>query len=88
MIKANFGESTKARPERRHTEQGGQTFDTYEDKPVGKTTFLGLDNRKTTKEVEVKQSMGSKKRVTTMFEARNGLAMTALGDKNYKAPEY
>jgi len=49
---------------------------------------MGLDNRKTTKEVEVKQSMGSKKRVTTIFEARNGLAMVALGDKNYKAPEY
>ena len=47
-----------------------------------------MHNRKTTKEVEVTQSMGSKKRVGTMFDARNGLPMTALGDKTYKAPEY
>ena len=32
--------------------------------------------------------MGNKKRVNTMYEARNGLAMTSLGDKNYKTPEY
>lgn len=32
--------------------------------------------------------MGSKKRVTTMFEARNGLPMAALGDKNYKTVDY
>ena len=88
MIKKEIAENTKGRPERRHTDQGGQTFETYEDKPIGKTTFLGLDNRKTTKEVEVKFAMGAKKQVTTMFEARNGLAMTSLGDKNYKAPEY
>jgi len=36
----------------------------------------------------VKQSMGSKKRVSTMFEARNGLPMASLGDKAYRAPEY
>ena len=47
-----------------------------------------MHNRKTQKEVEVTQSMGSKKRVATMFDTRNGLSMAALGDKNYKAPEY
>ena len=54
---------------------------------VGKQTFV-MHNRKTQKEVEVTQSMGSKKRVGTMYEARNGLQMAALGDKPYKAPEY
>ena len=32
--------------------------------------------------------MGSKKRVSTMIEARNGLSMASLGDKNYKTPAY
>ena len=32
--------------------------------------------------------MGSKKRIATIYENRNGLGMAALGDKNYKAPEY
>lgn len=32
--------------------------------------------------------MGSKKRLTTMYEHRNGLGMAALGDKNYKDPAY
>ena len=32
--------------------------------------------------------MGSKKRVSTMFDARNGLNMASLGDKNYKTPVY
>ena len=55
--------------------------------PVGKQTFI-MHNRKTQKEVDVTTSMGSKKRVKTMFDARNGLPMASLGDKNYKAPEY
>lgn len=32
--------------------------------------------------------MGSKKRISTMYEQRNGLAMASLGDKAYKAPTY
>ena len=55
--------------------------------PTGKQTFV-MHNRKTQNTVGVEKSMGSKKRVDTMFEARNGLAMTALGDKVYKTPEY
>ena len=55
--------------------------------PVGKQTFV-MHNRKTQKEVEVTKAMGSKKRVGTMYEARNGLPMAALGDKTYKTPEY
>ena len=43
-----------------------------------------MHNRKTQKEVEVHQSMGSKKRVSSQFEARNGLKMASLGDKIYK----
>jgi hypothetical protein len=32
--------------------------------------------------------MGMKKRVTTMYDQRNGLPLHSLGDKIYKAPEY
>ena len=32
--------------------------------------------------------MGAKKRVQTLYEARNGCPMASLGDKIYKAPEY
>ena len=55
--------------------------------PIGKQTFI-MHNRKTHKDVDVTKSMGSKKRIGTMFEARNGLPMAALGDKIYKSPEY
>ena len=78
----------KPRPERRHTDAGRQTTNTYEDLPIGKATFLERNNRKTINETEINKTMGSKKRVNTMYEARNGLAMAALGDKTYKAPEY
>ena len=61
---------------------------TWEEKPSGKITYMALNNRKTTDEVDITKTMGSKKRITTMFEARNGLKMASLGDKNYKSPEY
>ena len=79
----------RAQPERRHTNQGGQSIVAidHEEMPVGKQTYI-MHNRKTQKEVEVTQSMGSKKRVGTMFDARNGLAMASLGDKVYKTPVY
>lgn len=32
--------------------------------------------------------MGGKKRVADMYEQRNGMQMTSLGDKNYKQPEF
>ena len=49
---------------------------------------MGLDNRKSINEYAVETSMGSKVRVQTMFEQRNGCTMASLGDKVYKAPEY
>jgi len=49
---------------------------------------LALNNRKTVDEVPIAKTMGTKKRVQTMYEARNGLSMVSLGDKNYKSPEY
>lgn len=86
-LNPTFGENNKLRPERRHTEQGGQTSNTYEEVPTGKQTFI-MHNRKTQNSVNVEGSMGAKKRVGTTFEARNGLKMNALGDKVYKTPEY
>ena len=82
-----FGQNVKPRPERMHSNAGQQTTATYEDMPIGKQTFI-MDNRKTTNEVDVTKSMGAKKRVGTMYEARNGLPLASLGDKNYKTPEY
>jgi hypothetical protein len=32
--------------------------------------------------------MGNKKRVNTLYDQRNGMNLTSLGDKIYKAPEY
>ena len=32
--------------------------------------------------------MGTKKRVQTLYDARNGCPMAALGDKIYKDPTY
>lgn len=32
--------------------------------------------------------MGTKKRVQTIYDQRNGLPLSSLGDKIYKAPEY
>ena len=86
-LNPKFGQNVKPRPERRHVDNGRETKATYEDLPIGKQTFIH-DNRKTQQEIEVTKSMGSKKRVSTMFEARNGLPMASLGDKTYKTPEY
>jgi hypothetical protein len=84
----DFSASVRPRPERRHTEAGGQTTNTWEDIPTGRATFVGIHNRKTQDTVDVEKRMGTKIRVTTTFEARNGLPMVSLGDKIYKAPEY
>lgn len=32
--------------------------------------------------------MGTKKRTDTMYDQRNGVPLTSLGDKIYKSPEY
>ena len=32
--------------------------------------------------------MGTKKRVETLYDARNGMPLKSLGDKIYKVPEY
>lgn len=32
--------------------------------------------------------MGMKKRVHTIYDQRNGMPLSSLGDKIYKAPEY
>ena len=32
--------------------------------------------------------MGTKKRVETLYDVRNGMPLKSLGDKIYKAPEY
>jgi len=87
-LNPTFGQNNKPRAERKHSEAGAQTMATWEEKPSGKITYMALNNRKTTDEVDITKTMGSKKRITTMFEARNGLKMASLGDKNYKSPEY
>ena len=63
------------------------TNKTSDDAVAGKHTFVS-HNRKSINEYAVEGKMGNKKKVNTMYEARNGLAMQSLGDKIYKAPEY
>ena len=60
---------------------------TYDETPTGKQTFV-MHNRKTSSELSVYKTMGSKVRINSQFEQRNGLPMLALGDKNYKTPAY
>ena len=81
-------EPSKGRPERRHAETGGGVPKSYEDDLKGKACFIHLDNRKSVNEYPVEAKMGSKQRVQTLYEARNGCPMASLGDKVYKAPEY
>ena len=81
-------EPSKGRPERRHVETGGGVAKTFEEDLKGKACFVGLDNRKSINEYAVEGKMGSKARVGTLYEARNGCPMASLGDKVYKAPEY
>jgi outer membrane biogenesis lipoprotein LolB len=45
-------------------------------------------NRKTQGEFELEGKLGEKKRIKTIYEQRNGLPMSSLGDKVYKAVEY
>lgn len=66
-LNPTFGANTKRRPERHHEDVGRQTFNTYEEAPVGKQTFV-THNRKTQHEASINQSMGSKKRISTMYE--------------------
>jgi len=60
---------------------------TYEDMLTGKYTFP-IHNRKTVNEVKPSKELGTKIRVETIYEKRNGLGMTSQGDKIYKHPDY
>ena len=51
-------------------------------------TFMEIHNRKSMNEYSQEGQMGSKKRVQTMYDQRNGMPLNSLGDKIYKAPEY
>jgi len=76
---------TKPRAERKHIEE--KPSGTYEDMPGGIKTFIH-HNRKTVNEMPHEKSMGTKKRIQTVYDARNGMGMVSNGDKIYKSPEY
>lgn len=42
----------------------------------------------TSAEWNTEKQMTQKHRIKTMYDQRNGLPLTSLGDKNYKHPEY
>lgn len=75
------------RPAKKHTGLGNQTVASYEDDLKGKATFV-QHNRKTVDEYKVEAKMQGKVRVKTLYDQRNGLPMSSLGDKVYKAVEY
>ena len=83
----NNKEPTKDRPEKKHATNGRQSDAACED-IIGKACFVGLDNRKSINEYSTESRMGAKKRVQTMYDARNGCPMASLGDKIYKDPTY
>ena len=45
-------------------------------------------NKTSWSEYKTEQTMGKKIRVNNLYDQRNGLPMTSLGDKNYKHPDY
>lgn len=45
-------------------------------------------NKGSTAEWNTEKQMTQKKRINNMYDQRNGLPLTSLGDKNYKHPEY
>ena len=77
----------KPRPEKKHSEKGQETTLSYEEDMKGKGTFIH-HNRKTVEEYKVEEKLQKKTRVATIYEQRNGLPMSSLGDKIYKAVEY
>lgn len=58
-----------------------------EENPISKGTFA-IHNRKSTNVFQVEKVMGSKNRINTLYEQRNGCKLVALGDKIYKSPEF
>lgn len=76
---------TKERHERRHLDP--QPSGTYEDLEIGRRTFV-THNRKSVNEYQQEEVMGTKKRVQTLYNQRNGMPLKSLGDKVYKSPEY
>jgi hypothetical protein len=75
----------KDRAERRHVEPNPSG--SYEDLEIGRKTYIH-HNRKTIDEYATEKVMGKKVRVGTLYDQRNGVPLTSLGDKIYKAPEY
>ena len=75
----------KDRAERKHLVANPSA--SYEDLEIGKRTFVS-HNRKTMNEYNQEKVMGTKKRINTFYEMRNGLPVSSLGDKIYKAPDY
>ena len=77
----------KPRPEKKHSDKGQSTTNTFEDDLKGKGTFV-QHNRKTVEEYKLESKMQAKQRTGTLYDQRNGLPMCSLGDKVYKAVEY
>lgn len=74
------------RPERKHIEPNPSG--SYEELEIGKRTFMDVHNRKSVNEYKQEEMMGYKKRVGTLYDQRNGMQVSSLGDKVYKAVEY
>ena len=71
------------RPERLHIEP--EPSGSFEDLEVGRRTYIDVHNRKSVNEYKQEAVMGSKKRTQTIYDQRNGLPVSSLGDKIYKA---
>lgn len=60
----------------------------YDEQEIGLKTFIDIHNRRTLNEYTAEQKMGTKQRISTIYDQRNGMPLQSLGDKIYKAPEY
>lgn len=63
------------------------TGPTHDNPKVGPKNFEHANSR-TFSEYNQEQKMGTKTRIKTLYEMRNGLPMASLGDKHYKLPDY
>lgn len=77
--------------ERRHLRQHASKEE-YSDRPLGPATVYRADGYRASdqiaQEVDISNELARKVRPLSLAEQRNGLGCRALGDKNYRHPEY
>jgi hypothetical protein len=48
---------------------------TYDEQEIGLKTFIDIHNRRTMNEYTAEQKMGTKQRISTIYDQRNGMPL-------------